>query len=162
MGRRICGEAELAAVTPGPSPEARHGCFVVPATLGAPDAKLNTAMNPFNRLPGFTRSAPGLERRLLRRMPALLAWGTLVPLLAVLAWHAFASPADSARAAHDLGWLDYTLAGVVLLHWTLCLTLGLGCFIVMVMKGPAYVADPYPPAGRENPLDMAQGPGPRP
>jgi hypothetical protein len=29
------------------------------------------------------------------------------------------------------------------LHWTLVLTLALGCFIVRVMKGPAYVADAY-------------------
>jgi hypothetical protein len=34
--------------------------------------------------------------------------------------------------------------GVIVLHWTLVLTLALGCFIVRVMKGPAYVADPYP------------------
>jgi hypothetical protein len=34
--------------------------------------------------------------------------------------------------------------GVVALHWALVLTLALGCFIVRVMKGPAYVADAYP------------------
>jgi hypothetical protein len=31
----------------------------------------------------------------------------------------------------------------VVLHWTLVLTLAIGCAIVMLMKGPAYVADPY-------------------
>ena len=36
------------------------------------------------------------------------------------------------------------MIGVVVLHWTLVLTLALGCFIVRVMKGPAYVADAYP------------------
>jgi len=35
------------------------------------------------------------------------------------------------------------MLGVIALHWTLVLTLGLGCFIVRVMKGPAYVADAY-------------------
>ena len=39
---------------------------------------------------------------------------------------------------------DYTIFGVVVLHWTLVLTVALGCFIVRVMKGPAYVADAYP------------------
>lgn len=34
--------------------------------------------------------------------------------------------------------------GVVVLHWTLVLTLALGCFIVRLTKGPAYVADAYP------------------
>jgi hypothetical protein len=31
--------------------------------------------------------------------------------------------------------------GVVVLHWTLLLTIAIGCVIVMLMKGPAYVAD---------------------
>jgi hypothetical protein len=42
---------------------------------------------------------------------------------------------------------DYTMAGVVALHWTLVLAVGLGCLIVRVMKGPAYVADAYPLPG---------------
>ena len=37
-------------------------------------------MNAFKRLPGFTRSMPGLAQRLWRRLPAVLLWGTLVPL----------------------------------------------------------------------------------
>ena len=38
----------------------------------------------------------------------------------------------------------YTMFGVVALHWTLALTVALGCFIVRVMKGPAHMADAYP------------------
>ena len=61
------------------------------------------------------------------------------------------APAVSESGAHSgavLLW-DYTLFGIVVLHWTLVLTLALGCFIVRVMKGPAYVADAYPPPGRD-------------
>ncbi len=36
------------------------------------------------------------------------------------------------------------MVGIVVLHWTLVLTLAIGCVIVMLMKGPAYVADAYP------------------
>ena len=36
------------------------------------------------------------------------------------------------------------MVGVVILHWTLVLTVGIGCVVVMMMKGPAYVADTYP------------------
>jgi hypothetical protein len=32
---------------------------------------------------------------------------------------------------------------VVVLHWTLVLTVGIGCVIVMLMKGPAFVADGF-------------------
>ncbi len=38
-------------------------------------------MKLFNKLPGFTRSAPGLEQSIWRRLPAILLWGTLLPLL---------------------------------------------------------------------------------
>jgi hypothetical protein len=106
-------------------------------------------MNPFNKLPGFTRSAPGLEQRIWRRLPALLAWGTVLPLLMAGVNHALSSAATSQGSLDGrlLLW-DYTMWGVVALHWTLMLTLALACFIVRVMKGPAYVADAYPPPER--------------
>ena len=75
----------------------------------------------------------------------MLAWGTLLPLLVALVLHALApdTPTDGSADAALLRW-DYTLFGVVVLHWTLVLTVAIACFIVRVMKGPAYVADAYP------------------
>jgi hypothetical protein len=110
-------------------------------------------MNLFTKLPGFVRSAPGWEHRLWRRLPAILLWGTLLPL-GIAALHRVLAPAatEPGAGARALLMWDYTMAGVVVLHWTLVLTLGLGCFIVRVMKGPAYVADAYPmPMEREEP-----------
>jgi len=102
-------------------------------------------MTAFNRLPGFTRSSPGLEHRIWRRLPAVLLWGTLLPLLLAGLNHllAPATPASGAADGALLQW-DFTMLGVIVLNWTWVLTLGLGCFIVRVMKGPAYVADAYP------------------
>lgn len=102
-------------------------------------------MNLFNTLPGFVRSAPGWEHRIWRRLPAILLWGTLLPLALAGVNHALAPdlPASGASNGALLLW-DYKMCGVVLLHWTLTLTVALGCFIVRVMKGPAYVADAYP------------------
>lgn len=102
-------------------------------------------MTAFNRLPGFTRSPPGLEHRIWRRLPAVLLWGTLLPLLLAGLNHllAPATPASGAADGALLQW-DFTMLGVIVLNWTWVLTLGLGCFIVRVMKGPAYVADAYP------------------
>lgn len=102
-------------------------------------------MNLFNKLPGYVRSMPGLEQRIWRRLPAILLWGTLLPLALAglnraLAW-AITTPGGGKKAL--LLW-DYTMFGVVVLHWSLVLTVALGCFIVRVMKGPAYVADAYP------------------
>jgi hypothetical protein len=101
-------------------------------------------MNLFNKLPGFVRSAPGLEQRIWRRLPAILLWGTLLPLLLAVVnrWLARAGP-ETGVSDGGLLWWDYTMFGVVVLHWSLVLTLALACFIVRVMKGPAYVADAY-------------------
>ncbi len=102
-------------------------------------------MNLFNKLPGFVRSAPGLEQRIWLRLPAILLWGTLLPLLLAGVNHALAPAAPESGVSNGalLLW-DYTMVGVVVLHGTLVLTVALGCFIVRVMKGPAYVADAYP------------------
>jgi hypothetical protein len=105
-------------------------------------------MNLFNKVPGFTRAAPGWEQRIWRRLPAILLWGTLLPLgLAGLNRALAPAAAEPSAGAGALLLWDYTMFGVVVLHWTLVLTLALGCFIVRVMKGPAYVADAYPPPG---------------
>ena len=47
-------------------------------------------MNPFNRLKGSRTEPPGLERRILRALPAMLALGTLLPAMYVLGLHLLA------------------------------------------------------------------------
>jgi len=102
-----------------------------------------------NRLPGFTQSAPGLEWAIWKRLPAILLWGTAVPLaLAAAAWYAAPDLSTSAEYRDRL-LMVYRLIGLVVLHWTLVLTVAIGCVVVIVMKGPAFVADPYPPPGRD-------------
>jgi len=102
-----------------------------------------------NRLPGFQRSPPGREWTLFKRLPAILVLGTIVPIgVALTLW--WAAPGQpSAAEQRDLLLWTYQLIGLVVLHWTLVLTVAIGCVIVLVMKGPAFVADAYPPPGRE-------------
>ena len=105
-------------------------------------------MSVLNRLPGSRRSPHGFEWVLWKRLPAILLLGTVLPVAAglVLWWLAPAQP--TAAEASDLLRVRYQLVGLVLLHWTMVLTVAIGCIVVLVMKGPAYVADPYPPPGR--------------
>ena len=100
-------------------------------------------MNWFKHLPGFQRSPAGLEWALWKRLPRILLWGSLLPVAVGAAFHLMAGDQPSAEQTRSLLLFDYVVAGVVVLHWTLVLTLAIGCVIVMVMKGQAYVADAY-------------------
>jgi uncharacterized BrkB/YihY/UPF0761 family membrane protein len=106
-------------------------------------------VSALNRLPGFQRSPPGLEWALWKRLPVILLIGTVVPLGVALAlwWAAPGQP--SGAEERELLLMTYRLIGLVVLHWTLVLTVAIGCAIVLLMKGPAFVADAYPPAERE-------------
>jgi len=97
-----------------------------------------------DRAPGRQRAPAGLEWRLWRRLPALMAWGSALPI-AVLAWLWFTAPALPTPAQErELLLAAYRLLGVVGVHWSLVLAAAIGCVVVMVMKGPAYTADSYP------------------
>lgn len=97
-----------------------------------------------NRLPNSRRSPAGLEWAIWKRLPAILLWGTAAPVaLAAIAW--WLAPTRSGLAEDPaLLLLMFQLFGLVVLHWTLVLTLAIGCVVVMVMKGSAFVADAYP------------------
>jgi hypothetical protein len=103
----------------------------------------NAAMNLFHQLPSSRRSPAGLEWALWKRLPAILAVGTLLPLVVTALVHLIAPAEATAQEARDLLQFDYVVAGWIVFHWTLVLTVASGCFIVRVMKGPAYVADAY-------------------
>ena len=104
-------------------------------------------MSMFNILPGFQKTPAGLERKILQRLPRITWVGTL--LFGALALAARALPWTGNEA--DI-WTHIYLISLVILHWTVVLTVGIGAFIVMVMKGPAYVADAYPLVESEHPL----------
>lgn len=105
----------------------------------------------FKRLPGFRQTAAGQERDVLRWLPKVLTVGTLLlclPSVAVRLW--WAGVPDYAVATR-ITTVDIYAISALVLHWTVVLTVGIGAAIVVVMKGPAYVADAYPMEDRDRP-----------
>ena len=101
-------------------------------------------MSLFNRLPGFERAPAGLEWALIRRLPLVVVAGTAIPLLCLLAVRLAAAWASNDAAAKLAMTLEIALVSVTVFYWTTVFTGALGCLIVMIAKGPAYVADAYP------------------
>ena len=100
-------------------------------------------MSLLNRLPNSRRSAPGLERAILRQLPAGLVAGTLLPLLAYgVAW-LFPQLGGEVIAEKFLKNVGIAAIAAAITAWTAVFTIAIGCTIVMLMKGHAYVADRY-------------------
>lgn len=97
-------------------------------------------MNLFNRLPGFPRTPAGKERVVLRQLPKILLLGTLLLAVPSLLARLIGSPDDALAVMTT----DIYVISLIILHWTIVFTVGIAAFIIMMMKGPAYVADAYP------------------
>lgn len=111
-------------------------------------------MNLFNQLPGFARSPAGIERIVLRRLPAVLLGGSLLLALPSVIVRIVPWPGSAGDALVRIATVDIAAISVLVLHWTAVLTVAIAATIVLVMKGPAYVADPYPLPDADRPLQQ--------
>ncbi|OGB05964.1 MAG: hypothetical protein A3G29_12025 [Burkholderiales bacterium RIFCSPLOWO2_12_FULL_64_99] len=102
--------------------------------------------------PNSIRSPAGLEWRIWKKLPLIFLVGTVVPLLlAGATWFFSPEQPDGARDPAIMRF-EFVMIGLVILHWTLVLTVAIGCAIVMLMKGPNYKADSYPMPDSDEPL----------
>ncbi|WP_291009686.1 hypothetical protein [Hydrogenophaga sp.] len=101
-------------------------------------------MSWFNTLPGFQKSPAGLERHILRLLPRILWVGTALAALLAGVMRLLPWSGSEVEVATRITTADIYLISLVIFHWTAVLTVAIGAFIVLVMKGPAYVADAYP------------------
>lgn len=97
----------------------------------------------FRKLYGRQEPA-GIELQLLRRMPLILLLGTVLPLVVAFATRQLVSGTTAGEAAKLIASVDIFLIAAVITFWTAVVTVSIACFIIFVMKGPAYVADAYP------------------
>ena len=102
----------------------------------------SNGMDLFKRLHGRLEP-PGLELLILRKLPRVTLLGTLLPVaLAVLV--RVMPPQAGVDVAKHIRSVDIFAIATTVTFWTAVFTVAIGCVVVHVMKGPAYVADPYP------------------
>ncbi len=105
----------------------------------------------FKKLPGFVKTPAGKERIILRWVPKVFLFGSVLiglPSLISRFYPWSLEPGDIPKAIMTI---DIYVVGLMILFWTALFTVALGAFVVMVMKGPAYVADAYPLSDAERP-----------
>ena len=90
------------------------------------------------------REPPGLERAILRKLPMALAGSTLVPIFLSLGVRIVTPDGSIADVAKQTTSVDIFAIALGVTAWTAVLTVAIGCVVVIVMKGPAYIADAYP------------------
>ena len=99
-------------------------------------------MKLFRKLHG--RLTPhGLELRILRRLPRIALVGSLLPVALAVLVRVMPSEPGVDRAKHIKS-VDIFAIATEITFLTAVFTVAIGCVVVYVMKGPAYVADSYP------------------
>ena len=76
-------------------------------------------------------------------MPTVCLAGTLLPALMSVVARFFITDGSAAELARKIQIFDYSMIGLVIFIWTLVVVVTIGCVIVWLMKGPAYVADGF-------------------
>lgn len=113
-------------------------------------------IDPFTKLPGFHKAPAGLERTILRLIPKVFLVGTLLifmPSLVARIWNVNEAPW---MVGKFITTIDIYAFGLLTVLWTALFTVGVGALTVMVMKGPAYVADAYPLPDADKPRAPGQ------
>jgi hypothetical protein len=105
----------------------------------------------FKKLPNSVIEPPGLERVILRKIPFHLTAATLVPILVAMWVHWFPPELAADALSSHLTYVKILAGAIVITAWTLAVAIGIACLIVIVMKGPTYVADSYKLSDSEQP-----------
>jgi len=103
------------------------------------------------KLPNSVREASGLEWTVMKKLPLALGLGTLFPLVMGLANRFFPPEGTVTQIAKHIKSVDILAIATAVTVWTAVLTVAIGCFVMMMMKGRAYVADAYQLTDSERP-----------
>ena len=101
---------------------------------------------------GNSRPPPGLERRILKRLPLATALSILVSLALPVLARMFPPDAPAYDVLRATKRVDFFATSLVLVSLTAIFTVFIGCMIVVIMKGPAYFADSYEVQSSDRPV----------
>lgn len=105
---------------------------------------------------------PGLERKILRWLPKATAASTLVPLAFYFYVMYYPPIPDGGTAEKTLMTAGIAAVAVAITLLTAIFTVAIGCWIVVVMKGPARYADSYPLQDAKHPAKEDKKNNPEP
>lgn len=92
----------------------------------------------FKKLPNATQYPIGIEWPILKKIPHIFIIGTLlITSPAVIIY--FKNAVISAAQYKTI----YICLGALFSYWFFVGVLAIGCVLIMIMKGPGYVADAY-------------------
>lgn len=97
------------------------------------------------------RHPAGLEWVILKKIPRILLAGIFIPLFMVFFSRLFPVAGTSAEIAKYQISVDILSISLAFMTFSTAFTVTIGCIIVVLMKGPAYVADPYKLEDSEKP-----------
>jgi hypothetical protein len=113
-------------------------------------------MSILNRLPGHKEYPPGMERVILRKMPWAVAIG--ISLLALPSLVVRLIDWDRNPLAVDalIDRVDMFVFGSGMLFFNAVFVVTTGAILVMLMKGPGYVADGYKLSDADSPRKVSE------
>jgi hypothetical protein len=89
------------------------------------------------------RSPPGLERVIWRRLPVALLASLGIPAGLSIIARLLPPQGNAYEAAKTITTVDIFAFATALTAVVAIITVAIGCVVVMIMKGPGYVADGY-------------------
>lgn len=109
---------------------------------------LKKLQNSRPQAPGRT---PGIEWSILKKLPAVLLAGTILPMLFSALSRVFPPDGPPTQVAETILRVDIVSIATAVTVWMTVLPIAIGCVVVVIMKGPAYVADGYPLTDSDKP-----------
>lgn len=106
-------------------------------------------MNWLTKIHG-RKTPPGLEVQILRKLPRITLAGTLT-ILALPVIVRFWPAQPGVDAAKHIKSVDIFAIATEITLITAVFTVAIGCVVVHIMKGPAYVADAMPVSHADRP-----------